>query len=469
MHQRDHSRLLSELSEAYAHHSPRSAQLNTEAEHYLVDGGNHALRLMEPFPPRIATAHGAWVEDEDGHRILDFWQGHWANILGHNPDIVTSLLSEAFAKGSGLQTGFPDRLQVETAEMLCRCTGAQRVRFTTSGTLATMYAIMLARAFTARNLVLKVGGGWHGGHPWGLKGIHFSTADGFEQVESEGIPSAISDEAIVTRFNDPDFLCEQFRRLGDKIACFILEPCIGSGGGMPATRAYLETARDLTQRYGSILIFDEVITGFRYRAGDAGALAGIRPDLATFGKVMSGGAPVAAVAGRADILELTGRALGSRVRFSGGTFSGHPACMLAARTMMSYLVEHEQEIYPYLSNLASKACRLIESGFAREGIYAQCAGCGNDALPASSLIRVHFPYSEVHQIVRPEDALDPKLCDVTLSEKVLRVAFLLEDANVMSGLGSLTTAHTEADLEFFSEALSRVARRVSRSLAVAKR
>ncbi len=468
MPQRDHTRYLAELSEAYTRHSPRSAQINREAGRYLVDGGSHALRLMEPFPPRIASAHGAWVTDEDSHRILDFWQGHWANILGHNPKVVTSVLSRALAEGFGLQTGFSDRLQVETAEILCRCTGAQRVRFTTSGTLATMYAIMLARAFTGRNLVLKVGGGWHGGHPWGLKGIHFSKVEGFEQVESEGLPTAAADEAIVTRFNDADFLRDQFRRLGNRIACLILEPCLGSGGGMPATKAYLEAARELTRHYGSILIFDEVITGFRYRAGDAGVLAGIRPDLATFAKVMSGGAPVAAVAGRADILDLTGRANGSRVRFSGGTFSGHPACMLAAKTMMSYLVEHEKEIYPYLSNLAVKACRLIESGFAQEGIYARCVGLGNDALPSSSLIRVHFPYREDHRIERPEDVLDPELCDVTLSEKVLRIAFLIENVNVMSGLGSLTTAHTDADLDFFGEALRRVAHSVGRSLTLAK-
>jgi len=460
MKQRDHTQLLGELAEDYTRHSPRSAELNQKAKQCMVDGGSHGLRLLEPFPPRIVTARGAWIIDEDGHRILDFWQGHWSNILGHNPEVITSPLAHALAGGFGLETGHTDRLQIETAEILCSRTGADEVRFTTSGTLATMYAVMLARAFTGRNLVLKVGGGWHGAHPWGLKGIHFSSTGGFDEVESAGIPSPLTDEVIITRFNDPDFLRDQFRQYGDRIACFIVEPCMGVGGGMSGTKTYLRTARELTHHYGSVLIFDEVISGFRFRAGNAGSLVGVRPDLATFGKVMSGGTPVAAVAGRADILRLSGRAGGGRVGFSGGTFSGHPSCMLAAKTIMTYLIEHEEEIYPRLSELGDKARCLIEKSFAEQGIYAQCAGYGNDALPPSSLTRVHFPYREGHQVRWPEDALDPAVCDVVLSEKVLRVAMLLENVYVMNGLGSFSTAHADEDVSVLGEAVSRVAHRL---------
>ncbi|HYK91861.1 MAG TPA: aminotransferase class III-fold pyridoxal phosphate-dependent enzyme [Acidobacteriota bacterium] len=461
---RDHTRLLGELAEAYARYSPRSAELNNRAIRCMVDGGSHGLRLLEPFPPRIVRASGAWVEDEDSHRVLDFWQGHWSNILGHNPEIITSSLRQAFGGGFGLETGHADALQIETAELLCMRTGADQVRFTTSGTLATMYAIMLARAYTGRDLVLKVGGGWHGGHPWGLKGIHAGPGGSFQTVESAGIPSAMTDEVVITRFNDPDFLRDQFRNIGDKLACFIVEPCMGVGGGMPGTRTYLQTARELTHRYGSVLVFDEVISGFRFRAGDAGSLVGVRPDLAAFGKAMSGGTPVAAVAGRADILALSGRSADKRVGFSGGTYSAHPACMLAAKTMMMYLIEHEREIYPRLSELGDKARRLVEATFAAEGIYAQCAGYGNDALPPSSLTRVHFPYREGQQIGRPEDALDPSVCDVALSEKVLRLAMLLEDVYVMNGLGSFSTAHTNEDLVVFGAALERVAHRIGRAI-----
>jgi glutamate-1-semialdehyde 2,1-aminomutase len=313
---------LAELAEEYAQHSPRSAALHEQAQEWQVDGGSHTLRLMQPFPPRITSALGAWLKDEDNHDILDFWQGHFANILGHNPEAITTVMALAFETNSGLQTGFTDRLQVETAHILCRQTGTERVRFTTSGTLATMYAIMLARAFTGRGLVMKMGGGWHGAQPWGLKGVHFHAGgDGFRRVETAGLPSALTDEVVVTRFNDPDVLRDHFAQHGDRLACLIVEPFLGAGGFILATPEYLQTARELTQRYGVTLIFDEVISGFRFRAGDVGTLYGVRPDLAIFGKIIGGGMPVAAVAGRADIMGLAGR----EVKFSGGTYSAHPA------------------------------------------------------------------------------------------------------------------------------------------------
>ncbi len=458
---RDHTSLLAELAEAYTQHSPKSAALNEKAKKYLLDGGSHALRLMQPFPPRIVAAQGAWLKDEDGHDILDFWQGHLANILGHNPEVVTSALASAFEAGFGLQTGFTDRLQAETAEILCQQTGAERVRFTTSGTLATMYAIMLARTFTERDLVMKVGGGWHGAQPWGLKGISFyaDNGSGFGRVETHGLPPALTDEVVITRFNDPDILRDHFRQYGDRLACFIVEPFIGSGGLMPASCEYLQTARELTHQYGAVLILDEVISGFRFRAGNASALYGVQADLATFAKVMGGGMPVAAVAGRADVMSLVGREGGSKVKFSGGTYSSHPASLLAAKTIMSYLVAHEEEIYPRLAELGEKTRRAMETAFVQEGIYARCTGYGNEALTGSSMAILRFPYKDDARLDRPEDVSNPAVCDVTLGEKAFQLALLLEDVHVVPGHGAVSTAHTEADIDFLGEACRRVARR----------
>ena len=165
MKTRDYSQLLAELFEEHSKRSPRSSAIHQTASDFLVDGGSHNLRLMQPFPPRIVWAQGGWIRDEDGHDILDFWQGHLANILGHNPEVVTSVLSQAFADRVGLQAGVVDRLQAEVADILCARTGSERVRLTTSGTLANFYAVMLARAFTGREMVMKVGGGWHGAQP----------------------------------------------------------------------------------------------------------------------------------------------------------------------------------------------------------------------------------------------------------------------------------------------------------------
>jgi len=385
--------------------------------------------------------------------------GSFANILGHNSEVVTGVLADAFNSGFGLQTGFTDRLQAETAEVLCKQTGAERVRFTTSGSLATMYAILLARSYTARNLVLKVGGGWHGAHPWGLKGIRFHSGDdgGFGQVDTEGLPSVQTDEIRVTRYNDTDMLADQFRQYGDRLACFIVEPFIGAGGLMPASREFLQVARELTEKHGTVLIFDEVIAGFRFRAGNLGALYGVQPDLATFGKAMGGGMPVAAVGGKFDIMKLAGRGEHHRVKFSGGTYSAHPAALLAAKTQMEYLVSREEEIYPRLAVLGEKARRTVEDAFAQEGICARCTGDPNDALPGSSLSMLVFPYDDDLQISRPEDVWDPSVTDVVLRDNVFQLAMQLEDVHPMHGLGSVSYAHTDADIEYLGQACRRAA------------
>ena len=457
---RDHTRILAELGESYRHHAPRSAALHERAQERLVDGVSHTRRLATPFPPRIVSARGAFVWDEDGNRMLDFWQGHYANILGHNPEVITTAVISGLEAGQCLQTGFTDRLQIEAAEILCRQTGAERVRFTTSGALATMYSILLARAFTGRNLVLKVGGGWHGGQPWGLKGVSFRGRNGYGRMETEGFPEIIDEATLVSRFNDLDRLRDDFARFGDQIACFIVEPFVGAGGFIPATREYLVEARALTERYGAVLVFDEVISGFRFRAGDMGALYGVRPDLATFGKVVGGGMPVAAVAGRADLLDLAGAAGGRRVGFTGGTYSGHPASMIAAKTMMEYLAAHEAEIYPRLADLGEKARRAMEQAFAEEGIYARCTGYPNESLPGSSMGMLHFPYREGCDLSCPEDVYDPDKCDVALRDTVLQTALLIEDVHVVHGLGALSMAHTEADIGLLEEACRRAARRI---------
>jgi glutamate-1-semialdehyde 2,1-aminomutase len=463
---KDYGRLMNELEEEFAERFPRSAALHRDACGYLVDGGSHPLRLTIPFPPRIVSARGGWVRDEDGHDLLDFWQGHMANVLGHNPAIVTSALARGFAGGFGLQLGMTDRLQVEVAEILCRRTGAEKVRLTTSGTLAGMYAVMLARAFTGRNLVLKVGGGWHGAQPWSLKGSFYRAEGGigFEGVDTAGLPASVAGDVLVTEFNDEERLQDVFERHGENLACFVLEPMVGAGGFIPATREYLHLARRLTHEYGAILILDEVISGFRFRAGNLAALYGIEPDLAIYGKAIGGGMPVAAFGGRDEVMRVIGREGENRVAALGGTYCAHPASMLAAKVYMSYLVEHEEEVYRELSVLGQKMREAMASGFAEEGIHAICTGGGPDLPCGSSLGMVHFPHDDSTTITCPQAAIDPAVCDVALRTQVLGPAMLLEGVHMVQGHGSVATVHSDADMVLLKEACRRVARRVKSHL-----
>jgi glutamate-1-semialdehyde 2,1-aminomutase len=464
MKTRDHSKLFQDLAAEYAQHSPTSAMLHTRAQQTMIDGGSHPLRLIRPFPPRLVRAQGAYIYDADGHSILDFWQGHYTNILGHNPAVITTTLARAFEADWGLQTGFTDQLQIELAEIICKQTQSERVRFTTSGALATMNAIMLARAFTGRELVMKVGGGWHGAQPWGLVGVNFANRANPWRIESQGLPSSLVNEVIITRYNRPDILRAHFQQYGDRLACFIVEPFMGAGGFMPATREYLRTARELCDHYGVVLIFDEVISGFRFRAGTLGALYNIQPDLTTLAKIVGGGMPVAAVAGRAAILQLCGRAGGNRVRFMGGTYSAHPASLLAAKTLLAYLVEHEQEIYPRLAQLGAQMRQVIEAAFRAEGIFARCTGYPNDALGGSSFAVPQFPYDENQSLDSPDEVNDPGLCDVELRDHIFQLALLLEDVHVVHGGGAVSMAHTEQDIARLGDAAQRVARRIKKYL-----
>ncbi len=459
---RDHTQLLADLAAEYARYAPQSAALHARAQQVMIDGGSHSLRLIQPFPPRIVRAQGARLTDEDGHSLLDLWQGHYANILGHNPPVVTHALAHAFDSGWGLQTGFTDRLQIETAEIICRQTGAERVRFTTTGALATMNAIMLARAFTGREIVMKVGGGWHGAQPWGLVGVNFASRAEPWRVEGAGLPPALVRQVVVSRYNDPAMLRDHFKAYGDRAACFIVEPFMGAGGFMPAAPEYLRVARQLADQYGVVLIFDEVISGFRFRAGDLGSLYGVKPDLATFAKIIGGGMPVAAVAGRADILKLCGREGGNQVRFPGGTYSAHPAGMFAAKTLLTYLVEHEQEVYPRLARLGAAMRYAVEEAFAAEGILARCLSTPNDAIPGSSFVVPQFPYDDQQPLISPDQVNDPEVCDVALRDRVFQLALLLENVHVVHGGGAVCAAHTDADVAELGEACRRVARRIQK-------
>ncbi|MFO7918478.1 MAG: aminotransferase class III-fold pyridoxal phosphate-dependent enzyme [Anaerolineae bacterium] len=451
---------IADLRRQYEKTYPHSGMAHARAKKVLVDGISHGARTFAPYPFHITKAEGAYVEDVDGHQICDFWQGHYANILGHNPPVVRRRLVEALEEGIGLQTGMLEERQAAFGSLLCDAIGGDRVRFTTSGTLATMYAIMMARAYTERDLVVKVAGGWHGASPFTLKGVH--RVDGhFDRVDSAGVPEATDKEIVVTRFNAVENLNEIFETFGDRIACFILEPCPSGVGFIPATGAFMDAARELTRKYGALLILDEVITGFRFCAGGAQRLYDIEADLSTFGKVIGGGMPLSAVVGRGDVMDLISEEAEERVWFNGGTFSAHPLSLLAGQTMVKYLIEHEEEIYPALAAKGEKLRRGIERVFADRGVLARCSGYGNDAVPGSSVGGVYFPLEDCAPF-RGEEFIDPRCCDVRLREEGLKLGLLLHQVNVVHGLGAISYQHSEKDLEHTLEAYDAFALRMAR-------
>jgi glutamate-1-semialdehyde 2,1-aminomutase len=451
--------LLQKLIGDYEKRCRKSCARFCDLSSLLVGGGSHNLRLFAPFPFYDERASGATITDIDGNSYIDFWQGHFANILGHNPRPVLERLRQCFQDGEGLITGFPGVHQGKLARLIVEQVGAERIRFTTSGTLATMYAIMLARAFTKRDLVLKVGGGWHGAQPFALKGI--STYDeGFSKLESAGLLPELDRMILVTRFNDAENLESAFDQHGERAACFIIEPFIGSGGFIFASREYLLHARELCSKHGALLIADEVISGFRFHPGALHTLYGITPDLTVFGKIIGGGMPVSAVCGRADVIELCSSDMGpgQGVKFNGGTFSAHPASMIAGCAFIEYLVSHAEEVYPRIGLLGEKARNDIEAIFRTHGFNARCTGFG-EPVSKSSIVGIHFLKDSIDRLDSPDQVWNPRVCDVDLRERIFKLEMLREGFHVMHGYGSISSAHTDEEIQSSLDAIERIARR----------
>jgi glutamate-1-semialdehyde 2,1-aminomutase len=427
----------------------------------MIAGGSHTIRLWRPYPFFAASAEGPLVRDVDGNSYIDYWQGHYANVLGHNPRLIRRRIAACLERGA-LHTGFEAGHQIELAEALVQGLGGPgaKVRFTTSGTLATMYAVMMAEGLTGRDHVLKVGGGWHGASPYLLKGVKYRAGEGFEGRESAGLLDEIVRRTLVTRFNDCDDLEKTIAEHGDRIACFIVEPFLGVGGFLAASKDYLERARRLTAKHGILLIFDEIISGFRFCPGGVQTLYGIRPDLTTLGKIIGGGHAVAAVVGPREIMEECehGRGGGDRVYFEGGTFSAHAEYMKAGLIMLGYLAGHAATVYPKIARSGERLRRGIERVFAEAGIPARCTGDGNAIVRGSSLFMVHFPRSADVAYDRPEDIHDPARSNLPMREDLLKLALLVNGVNVVHGGGAVSSTHGPREIEATIAAYAEAAR-----------
>lgn len=436
------ARFRARLAERYAARFPRSAELAARRS-ALLDGTSHAIRWNEPFMPAVRAARGSVVEDLDGHRIVDYWQGHMANLLGHNPQAITGGLAETLAAGRGLQSGMVHEVEHALAERLCELTGQEALRFTTSGSLGTFYATLLARAFTGRAGVLKISGGWHGSQPFGLKGIA-ARAGSFEHLESEGLSPGTAGEITLCELNDVAGLRAAFAARGERLACMLVEPVLGAGGGMPATGEFLREARRLSAAHGALLVADEIITGFRFRAADLTSAHGVRPDLVVLGKAIGGGMPVAAVAGRRDVLELCTRRVG-RVKFEGGTYSAHELSLVAGLTLVDKLVEEAGEIYPRLAATGARLADGVARIAAEAGLPVAVLGVPRDVVQAGSLVLVHALADDGPPPASPDELSRRR--HPWIGERLLKSLMLLHDVSTRNGIGAVSLAHDEADVE----------------------
>ncbi len=313
----------------------RSDQLYEDAKRYLPGGVNspvRAFRGIDIAPRFIAEAHGCRLTDEDGRDYIDYIGAYGPLILGHGHPRVLSALEAAIKKGTAF--GAPTALEVEIAQKVTALVpSVEMVRMVNSGTEATMSAIRLARAATGRDGILKFEGCYHG-HADSFLIQAGSGALTMGVPDSPGVPEALAALTRVARFNDLESVERVFEAAPDTIAAVIVEPVAGNMGVVPPAGGFIQWLRQLADRFGALLIFDEVMTGFRVSRGGAQELYGVRPDLTTLGKVIGGGLPVGAYGGRRDLME---QIAPSGPVYQAGTLSGNPLAMSAGLAQLEQL------------------------------------------------------------------------------------------------------------------------------------
>jgi glutamate-1-semialdehyde 2,1-aminomutase len=317
-----------------------SQGLYERAAKVFPSGVTHDGRFLRPFPIYIRSALGAKKWDVEGHEYIDYWMGHGSLILGHRyPDVVEAIHKQI---DRGAHYGACHELEVEWGERIVELVpSAEKVRFTASGNEATQMAIRLARSYTGRTKIIRFAGHYHGWHDAVCVGV----APPFDLPNSSGIPEDLLKLTVVLPPGDLQILEDQLKKDHD-VACLILEPSGGFSGAFPLSREYLAALRELTQRFGVVLIFDEVVTGFRYAAGGAQAYFGVTPDLTCLAKIMAGGLPGGAVAGRKDImkyLEFTEDPEWNRHKkmLHPGTFNANPISAAAGVATLKRIAQGE--------------------------------------------------------------------------------------------------------------------------------
>jgi glutamate-1-semialdehyde 2,1-aminomutase len=329
----------------------RSTALQHRAEHFLpggVDSPVRAFLAVGGAPPFVVRAEGAYLWDADGNRYLDYFGSWGPMILGHAFPPVVAAIQDAAANGASFGASTPS--EGDLAELVVEAfPSIEKLRFVSSGTEATMSAIRVARAFTGRKYILKFEGNYHG-HSDGLLVKAGSGVATFGIPGSAGVPEEIAHFTLAVPYNDMAAVEAAFAARPGEIACIILEPVVGNMGTVAPAPGYLEALREITRRDGALLIFDEVMTGFRVAHGGAQQLYGITPDMTTLGKIIGGGLPCGAFGGRAEIMNLLAP-LGPV--YQAGTLSGNPLAMAAGLVTLGHLREHKAAVYARLEALSA--------------------------------------------------------------------------------------------------------------------
>lgn len=407
----------------------KSSDLFARAQTLMPGGVSSPVRAIKPYPFYVERAAGSHLTTVDGTDLIDCCLGYGPLILGHAHPAVREAIERQLEKG--WLYGTPTPLELDLAGVITGDHPAvEMVRFVSSGSEATMAAIRLARGYTGKQDIIKIEGGFHGAHDAVLVKAG-SGATTLGVPDSAGVPASLVAHTRQVPYNDPEAL-ETLLAEDDDVAAFILEPVMGNVGPVLPDDGYLADVREITAAYDVLLILDEVITGYRAGIGGAEVLYGVKPDLATFGKIIGGGLPIGAFGGRRDIMELVAPA---GPVYQAGTFSGNPASLAAGYAALRHLHEHP-EIYRRLD----EATRAI-------GEAAADAGKG-------TFVRIGSLFKHFFRSEPPRDYREVKECDTEAFSRfwkaMLETGIFLPPSQFETNF--LSAAHTTQDIEQIADA-----------------
>ena len=442
--------------ERYRQLTPGSRALWERASRVLPGGDTRTSIHWRPYPIYLSRGEGSRVWDVDGMERIDFQSNMTSLILGHAHPAVTAALHPVTDRG--LVFGAPSEPQVRLAEILVdRIPSIEKVRFTNSGTEATMNCIRAARAFTGRSKIAKAEGGYHGTHDVASVSVRPALEEAGEPSRpasvagTKGVPDSVVNEVLVFPYNDVDAARTLIEEQALELAAVIIEPVMGSPGFIPGTPEFLAMLREITRKHNIVLIFDEVIS-FRLSPGGAQAHYGVIPDLTALGKLIGGGLPVGAFGGSEQLMELFDPRTGPTVSHA-GTFQGNPMTMAAGIATLEQL---DVAAYEHLAALTEELASVIETTLARVDIPCQVTRAG-------SLYGVHFTSTPV------VDYRTAKTTDLQLRERVF-LGLMNEGIFNRPGLGgALSTPMDSGDVATFAESLGRVVDRLGSTLSEAAR
>ena len=317
----------------YKKNTRKSAKLFEKSKKLHVNGVSHNIRFYEPYPFVVKKSSGKNLIDVDDNKYTDYWMGHWSLILGHGPKKVKESLKKQIEKS--WMYGTVNEQTILLSELISKAVpAAEKIRYVTSGTEATMYAVRLARSVTGKKIIAKIDGGWHGYTSDLLKSVNWP----FTESESSGV---VNEEQIVSiPYNDLQKSLTILKKYSKNLAGVIIEPVLGGGGCIPAEPDYLKGIQEFVHKNNSLFILDEIVTGFRFRFGCLYPTMKLNPDIVTLGKIVGGGMAIGVICGKKEIMQMadtTDKKKSERSYVGGGTFSANPASMTSGFTTLSEL------------------------------------------------------------------------------------------------------------------------------------